>query len=265
MKHLFSLAAIIALAACLTGCVQSDTIVSVNPDGSGEINLRLMMSQQALAMAKQQDPEGAADPFTEEKMKEIAGALGEVEYKSHEKIDANGYSGVAALYTFKDISKVTFSPGAGMDGQDEDAKPEEGFRFAFAQADGGSTLTVLMPVTPKEEPAEGEEAAPAADDAAPAAELTPQEMQMLTMMKAQMAGLLVSYRIKVKGEVTKTNAKLPVEGEPGTYELIRMDMNKMDVKALAELQKSEGTAMFGTDTPGLRAEEEGKKIEISFK
>lgn len=263
MKFFFKLAAALTVVACLTGCIQSDTVVSVNADGSGEIQMKIMMSAQMLAMAKQQGGENAEDPFSDENVKKIGDSLGEVEYKSHEKVTEGGYTGVKVVYTFKDVNKVKFQPGAGMGDQDEDVKPEQGFQFSFAKNDANSTLTVIMPTSPKEEAAEGEEEAEEEEEAP--AEPTAEDLQMLTMMKAQMAGMRVSYSIKVNGEVVKTNASLPVADAKGHYDLLLMDIDKLDVKSLYAMQQDDGKNMFGQDKPGLRSEPEGKKIEISFK
>ncbi len=247
------LAAALLLAAALPSCLQNETTLSLNKDGSGTIVEETYLTAAMLEMSGQFAQPGAPDPvaemFTEEKAKEKAAKLGEgVEFVKMEMIEKEGSKGARTHYKFADINTVTLNPGSAMEslgGQAlEPAKDDESVKFKFA--DG--KLDIVVPPTDFDEMSMSDK-----DDAE-------QNPEMEEMMKNLMADMRLTIRLTAPGGIEKTNATYT---EGNTVTLFDVEVGKMlaqkdKLKAIAETAKTDKDAALA-DFKKL----EGMKVETT--
>jgi len=87
----------------LAGCVEDLKVIRLKPDGSGTILYTRRMKDWAIESVRKNK---LVDEFTEEKARERAAALGEVQFVSSEKANAPGWEGMTATYSFNDVTKL---------------------------------------------------------------------------------------------------------------------------------------------------------------
>ena len=127
MKKLLLAATSALIALALPGCLQNETTIHLNKDGSGTVVDETLLGAQMLAMLDQMAAGfggGGADKpkddpikqmLSEDKAKKRAAELGEgVSYVKSEPLDKNGAKGARTTYAFKDINKLKVSTGDGM-------------------------------------------------------------------------------------------------------------------------------------------------------
>ncbi len=249
------------LAIALPSCLQNETTITVNKDGSGTIVEETYLTAAMLDMSAQFAEPGAPDPvaemFTEEKAKEKAPKLGEgVEFVKMEMIEKEGMKGARTHYKFADISKVTVSPGSAMESLGDNApKPkgdeEEALKFEFADGE----LTVLIPPTDFKDMA--------MDNAEEG-----QNPQMEEMMKQMMADMQIAVRLKATDGIEKTNATY-ADGDTITLfdvKIAKMFAQKDKLKAISETAKTDKDAAIADfkKLEGIRIETE-EKVSVKLK
>jgi hypothetical protein len=239
MKKLLLAATSALIALALPGCLQNETTIHLNKDGSGTLVDETLLGAQMLAMIDQMaagfggggDAEKPKDDpikqmFSEDKAKKRAAELGEgVTYVKSEPLDKNGAKGARTTYAFKDISKLKVSTGDGMDSMSkmspmgdapEAAAPKKQEPIGFAFADG--KLTIKMPEPVKK----------TADPEAPAAEGQPKpdmdSPEAQAQMKQMMGGMKMSLKIVCDSGIAETTAS---NKEGNTITLYEMDMGKL--------------------------------------
>lgn len=157
----------------LAGCVEDLKVVRLKPDGSGTILATRRMKDWAIESVRKNK---LVDEFTEEKARERAESLGEVEFLSVEKANVPGWEGMTATYSFKDVTKLKL--------QDTDSV------FGLEKlANGNRVLTVTSRMKP------------AKPDNSPPATNIPEEAA-----KALMAGLKFRLAVEVDGTVVKCSS-----------------------------------------------------------
>jgi hypothetical protein len=235
VKLVFGIAALLALPSCL----QNETTITLNKDGSGTVVEETFLGEQMMAMMAQFAQPGAPDPmaemFSEDKAKGKVAKMGEgVEYVKTEMIDKDGRKGARIHYKFADINKLQVSPGDVVDdmNQEGEAPAEEKDKedmVRFSYADG--KLKVITPPTDFEEMKmdDGEEA---------------DNPQMEEMMKKMMADMSIKLNLKIADGIESTTASY-VEGD--TITLIDVQVGKMfaqkdKLKAIAETAKTDQAA-----------------------
>lgn len=204
--RIFALLAGVAALLAFSGCIESHQTLRLKKDGSGTIEEETLMGAQMVAMmemaALQGGAAGGPNPFAEmydeEQYKKKASGYGEgVEYVKLEKVERDGGKGVKVTYKFKDINKVSFEPGSGLDNVGPGAGalgevevPDATLKFSYA----GGKLTITFPDPPEgvEKPAEEGEPNPADEQAQ-------QMMQMFKDMK-------ISAKLVVEPGIASTNA-----------------------------------------------------------
>jgi hypothetical protein len=227
MKRLFLAAASVLAALVLPGCLQSETTIHLNKDGSGTLVEQTTLGAQALAMMEQmaagfggggeaKDP--LADMFSMEKAKARAATLGEgVTVEKSVPFESEGNKGARTTYRFADINKLKVAPG---DSMKDVAPPMPGQPAAPKQkpvsfAYTGGTLTVTMPEPEK----------PAAD--APEPPQGPDlegNPQMEAMMKQMLGDMKMSFKLVIEPGIAETDASF---SEGNTITLMSMDMGKL--------------------------------------
>ena len=285
MKSLRSLALALVALLGITGCLQVEKIVKLNPDGSGTIEETVVISKAFAEEMKQitsglgalggEKPATGAHPpafniMDEKKLKEAAGKMGEgVTFVSAKPITTATGEGFTAVYAFTDIRKINVSKdmndsmpksgGPGLEMKPKTDKKEEPITFEFTKG-APSSLTIKLPppdLTAKKSAEKKDEPAEAAGGE-----------EMAAMMAQQMfKDMKMTVAVEVAGKVAQTNAA-HVAGSRVT--LMEMDFNKVlanpgKFKALVKAQpKSLGEAeaqLKGVD--GIKIETQ-PKVTVKF-
>ena len=225
MKHLILATASALIALVLPGCLQSETTIRLNKDGSGTLVEQTTLGAQMMAMLEQMSAIGGdkgkdplAEMFSAEKAKAKAAKLGDgVTFEKSEPLDIKGNKGARTTYRFADINKLKVSSSDAMTdmapmGAQPPAAPAQK-PIAFAYADG--TLTVTLPDLEK----------PAADAPKPAdipeADENP---QMEAMMKQMLGDMTMSVKVVVETGIAETDATYR---DANTITLVEMEMGKL--------------------------------------
>jgi hypothetical protein len=132
MKYGIQVTILLFITLFLGGCIETQMLVSVRPDGGGTVREQVQMRAEMVEMLQQmtmsfqeafngEDAEAEAqepkDMFSEEEIRKNASKMGEgVRYLSHEMIDDGGRRGYVAIYEFDDINTVHVNqnPGASV-------------------------------------------------------------------------------------------------------------------------------------------------------
>lgn len=261
MKRLILAFTSVLAALVLPGCLQSETTIHLNKDGSGTLMEQTTLGAQMMAMmaqmsaisgddAKNKDP--LAEMFSEEKAKARATKLGEgVTFEKSEPVTVGGNKGARVTYKFKDISKLKISPGDGMKamspagGDAPAADKEKPIVFALV----GDTLTITLPEQDK----------PQADKDAPKAEENP---QMEMMMKQMLGDMKMSFNVVIDSGIAESDA---THRDGNTITLMNVEMGKLleNPETLKKLNAA------GHDNPAAAMEAlkgiEGVKMEVKPK
>ena len=233
---------IATLSVCLTGCLNSHTLIKVKADGSGTVEQTMLMNVAALkGMMAGLDPKGQAktsadSPFNEAEIKKNIEKLGKgVRFVSSTPLKEGGFEGAKVIYAFDDINQVSVDQDPSIAGASDGklsagSKPSNPVKFKFSRDGNRSVLTVnFEEVDTKAVPA------PSKPEAAPG-KIDPAMMPMLKMM---FQGFKVAIDLEVEGKIVKTNADY-VNGSRIT--LMELELAGMfeDEAKLTELQSKFG-------------------------
>ncbi len=241
LRKYLKLSLALSLSLFASSCLQTETTVNLNKDGSGTIVEQTTLGAQMIEMMGQFAQPGQPDPllemFSEEKSKAKAPKMGEgVEFVQTEIINAEGKKGARVHYKFADINKLNINPAGGLEAmndggeeeeKEEEVKPEELLKFKYA--DG--KLSLITPPTNFEDMNMGEEAG--ADNP-----------EMEAMMKQMMGDMRMALKINLPGGIEKTNAT-HVEGNTVTVmdiQVGKMFAQKDALKKIAETAKTDKKA-----------------------
>lgn len=140
-----------------TGCLQVDTKVYINRDGSGIIEETVLIKDEVLDMMKQFflafDTTQTEDFnfFKEEELISKASKYGEgVSYLSSEKLKEDNFEGVKARYSFNDISKVNLSLIAddqlpALTDEPTEKSDSEILKFVLDKSPSQTNLKIFLP------------------------------------------------------------------------------------------------------------------------
>ncbi|MFK7849534.1 MAG: hypothetical protein AB8D78_01030 [Akkermansiaceae bacterium] len=232
LRKYFRLAMGLAVAVTLPSCLQNETTISLNKDGSGTIVEETTLGAQMMQMMTQFAQPGQPDPieemFAEKKAKEKATSMGEgVEYVKTEIFEKDGKKGAKVHYKFADINKISVNPSDAVNDMQPDGAPaEEGDDEAvkFAYADG--KLKIIVP------PADF-------DDMSMDDQL--QDPQQEAMMMQMMADMRLTLKLKIPSGIEKTTAT-HVEGDTITLfdvQVGKMFAQKDKLKEISETAKTD--------------------------
>lgn len=170
MKQIKNLFVGIIFSIFLTGCLQVNTTVNLNKDGSGTIEEIFVMKTEVInmmkefAMAFDSTESEEFKIFNETELKEKAAKFGEgVTYVSGELLKKDNYEGYKVIYSFKDINKLKLNPSPedkvpmGNDlGEVEEETVDDLLKFNFKKGNP-STLVIDFPKPQIEDKLETEE------------------------------------------------------------------------------------------------------------
>ncbi len=211
----------------LSSCLQVESTIAVNKDGSGTVTEKMILGEQ-MKMMFAQIGAGGEDPMAKmlDKTKAEARAktMGEgVEVVSVEKIDADGKLGVKTTFRFADINKLKYSANGAMNMDDAAGgavKKADDSALTFKLADG--TLTIIQQVP--QEGAKGEQP-----------EQPEMDPQQLAMMQGMMKDMRITTTVKIEPGISKTDAT-HVDGDTIILSDIQMGKLLADPEKLKALQ-----------------------------
>ena len=216
-----------ATAVLFNGCIQIETTLFINKDGSGTINERVVMSKAFVNMLKEfalsfQDSTSKEEftLFKDDEIIDDAKNYGaDVNYVSHNFISDENWEGYKAIYSFNDVSKIKISPDpddkveVGM-GDEETGQAKEFYYFSFIQGD----IAELIIDRPEIEKDKGESEEIEQDETEEINDEIGDEF--LEMMD----GMSIKIKVGVDGNIVNTNASY-VDGSEVT--LFQMDFSEM--------------------------------------
>ena len=214
-------------ALVLPGCLQNETTIHLNKDGSGTVVDQTTFGAQMLEMMDQMSGVGGggaappkdplADTFSEEKGKARAATMGEgVTFVSSEPIKTATGRGARMTFKFTDINKLQLSMGdnmknlSPMGGGEAPAGPKPK-PMGFAYANGKLVMTMPEPEKPAADTPKPE--GPDMDN--PQAE---------EMMKQMFSDMKISLKLVAESGIAETDATFH-DGK--TITLAEMDMGKV--------------------------------------
>lgn len=228
MKRIILAATSTLVAILLPGCLQSETTVTLQKDGSGTIVEQTTLGGQMLGMLEQfaalggdQAKDPVAEMFSADKAKAKAAKMGEgVTFEKSEPLTVGANKGARVTYKFTDINKLKVSPGDGMSDMSPMAgapgappKPEQKpVTFTYA----GGKLTVTMP-----EPEKPAADAPKPEGATPDLAGNPEAE---AMMKQMMGDMKMSFKLVIEPGISETDA---THRDGKTITLMEMEMGKL--------------------------------------
>lgn len=259
------------LMLLFAGCLQVETTLKVNKDGSGYIDEKVLFSKTFVNMLKDfaeafQDSASTEEfsVFSEEEIIADAKDYGEnVVYVSYKKIDNENWEGYQATYSFDDITKIKISPSpdSKVDMGDQAAENEQEAEYYFFKFVKGNTpqLIIDRPVIElNEETDENNDS----EDSVQSDEEAGEEFVKM------MEGMKIDIAIEVEGEIINTNATY-VQGSRVT--LFQMDFSEMmkNKEGFEEFKKNEPKNIdemkkYLEKLPGIKLEVE-KPVTINFK
>ncbi len=263
MKKIIIMA--VSALALTVGCMDVETRIIVNADGSGTIQETFLMKNEVAEQMKKSMSEGGqgapdAKMYKEQEVKDKAADYGQgVSFVSVEDFANATHRGYRAVYAFRDVTKITINQNMKAKSGQNAGKPApaENIIFRFAKKPS-PTLTMIMPE--KKSPTEKKAETKPVDDA--------QMEQQLKQMRLIFDGMRFALVVQMNGEITKTNAA-NVNGNAITLYDIEFSKFLDNTEKLKELNAKKPATMEETkallkDVPGLVIEP-AKKVTVSFK
>ena len=269
MKRLVLALASTVIALVLPSCLQSETTIHLQKDGSGTLTEQTTYGARMLAMLAQMSAVGGttvkdplADLSSPEKAKARAATLGPgVTVEKSVPYESGGNKGATVTYHFTDINKLTISPGDSMRSLSPmaagaPATPAKPVAFTYT----GGTLTVTMPAPP----------ATAATPETPSVPGMPdmESPQMQAMMKQMLADMKMSFKLVIEPGIAETDA---THHDGNTITLMDLQMAKLlekpeTLKKLSKAPKQDPAAAleFIKGLDGVKMETK-QQISISVK
>lgn len=286
MKYAIRTITLLVVTLLMVGCIETQMLVTVRPDGGGSIREHVQMKSEMVEMLRQMtmsfqasfsdDDEKAEEPparkelFSEEEIRQNADKLGsDVRYVSHEMIEGGGRTGYVAMYEFDDINTVHVNqnPGASMPemGTDVGGMDTEEEFVLFTFTPGTPAHLIIRPPADEEDESEVTEWTDNEDIDADGVEETEDGFDQMAEFLRDMRVLV---QVAVEGGIVESNAT-HVDGNVIT--LMDIDFNKLldDPERLKQLQKTESMSPAAAkqllrDIPGLRVEVE-EEVFVSFR
>ncbi len=268
----------IIMTALLTGCLQNERTVMINPDGSGTIEevvlISKMLEQIGSQMAgdgenvKKADPdksklEAEKEKATKDARKKIPSMGTGVDLVSVTPMQRGDFKGFRTVYSFKDINALKLSMGAKKDGQMDSADADNYTTFSYAKGEN-NTLVIKRKHAKAEAPAEVESTpVKPAETAEPGPQDQDGGKEGLEMLKNMFNGLRMTENILIQGgTVVESNASFR---SGSLITLLEVDFTKLLDSNPMKLQEFAGL-MQGTDqmkTMTAMSKVEGFKVDMN--
>jgi hypothetical protein len=265
LMSVVKLVVVLGLSFCLTGCLQSGTLVRIKPDGSGTIEQTMLLNMQTFkgmmsSMGGQMKESGSGPGvMNDADFKRTAERMG-VKPVSLTPLKEGGFEGSKAIFAFDDITKVRVDqdPTGPAAGKTAAATTKSPIRFGFSKQGGSSVLTITLDEQQAND-AVGKVGAAAGSPQAANAAMDPAMMQMV---KTMFQGFRVGVDLEVEGKIVKTNADY-VNGSRITLLEVELAGLFEDEAKLKQLQSKVGPGMTLTEMRPYLKDLKGVKINNS--
>jgi hypothetical protein len=227
MKNSIWFVLLLPVFLVLGGCFQVDTVVRLNPDGSGTVEETVMMSKAFSAQMnsmmqgfggeeKGKEAKGI-DLYDPAKLKAQAAAMGKgVTFVTGKRVTDDKFDGYKAIYAFTDINSLVLNQKRG-DGMPGGTAPEGGEPLSLVFVKGPPASLKM-----KHEPLKKPEPAKAGGEAAAG---TPQASEAeMAKAREMFAGMRFSMALDVNGRIVRTNA---THREGSRITLFDLDFEKL--------------------------------------
>ena len=273
MKNLKYLFVVFLSLMFLSGCLQVNTKINLNKDGSGTIEETVVMKTEVINMMKEfamsfdSTKSEEFSMFNESELKEKAANYGEgVKYVSGEKVTMENYEGFKAIYSFNDINKVKINPSPddkmpfGDEMMTNEEKPvDDLLKFNFKKGDP-STLVINFPKPKMDEKSKTDDETEEMEDSV---ENNAQMDKLIEMFD----GMKMAMSLNINGDIEQTDASF-VDGSKVT--LMEIDFAEIikhkDVLENLQKTKPETMEQFKEavgDLPGIKVEFK-EQVTIKF-
>lgn len=248
MKHLKLLLFGFVLTVLFSGCLQVNTKVNLNEDGSGTIEETVVMKNEMIKMMQEfavmfdSTKTEKFEMLNEEDLISKASNFGDgVKYVSGDKFSIEGYEGYKVVYSFSDINKVKLSPSPddkipfGDDlNKDEEKAVDDYLKFNFTKGNP-STLVVNFPKPQMEEEIKPDSAYTPIEDSTFTDEMEQKFVEMFDGMK-------IAVHFNFEDGIDETDASF-VEGSVVT--LMEVDFSEIvkNKDVMKNLQSSKPKTM----------------------
>lgn len=271
----FRLLAVLCSTITFAACLNSSTIVRLNPDGSGTVEQVTLVNTAALKgmMTGGAQQKGGGPAITRDDLERTAAQMGKgVRLVSAEKATGDpGFEGTKAIFAFDDINQIQISQDPnlrpGMSGSTSDrlsSEPtaDDPVKFTFTRGANSSTLTINYIDKP---PSGAIRTNPDRKNDAP--DFT--NPMIMNMLKTMFQGFKINIGLEVAGTIVKTNAEY-VNGSRIT--LLEMDVAEIlsDEAKLKALQGKIGpdaslssVKPYLQDIRGIKID--GPSISVEFR
>ncbi|GEM_PF-450398 len=276
MKNFIRSFLLIGLFLFFTGCIDLQTTVNINPDGSGTIEEVLFMNSAIVEIISQfatsfsDDSTQTAEEFSlfnEDELKEREAKFGTaVQYVSGEKIEEEGKEGYRVVYSFVNVNDLIINQNPGdkislgnMDDGDmneEETGSEDNIVFQFRPGNPAEVI-INMPY-----------AEPGEMDTSMSDESSGQDSSSLNQVMNFMKDMKIAFYVNLNGEITESNASY-VDGSKITL----LDFNFADLfknqEKLSLFKKKNPQSLdelkeIFKDIPGMKMEF-NNPVTIKFK
>lgn len=257
----------------LTACLNSTTVVTVKPDGSGTVEQTTLVNMAALkGMMPGAEKQSGGPVINREDLERTAARMGKgVRLVSAEKATGEpGFEGTKAIYAFDDINQIQISQDPNMSGGtggtggrlSTEPTQDDPVKFKFTRGATSSTLTINYI---DKAPAGSTPPNPAEKGEMP--DLT--NPMIMNMLKTMFQGFKINIALEVAGTIVKTNAEY-VSGPRIT--LLEMDIAQLlsDEAKLKALQGKIGpdaslsaVKPYLKDIKGIKID--GPSISVEFR
>ncbi|MGB7219445.1 MAG: hypothetical protein WBD07_11620 [Vicinamibacterales bacterium] len=242
-----------ALLAC-SGCFQISTLVTVNGDGSGTINQRVLFTSAALAQIRQFAALAGGvpqnfEPVSEQQARDAADTMGPgVTYVSSTPIDTPEGQGRNTTYAFIDINQLRLdaqppSPGGLMGGAQGLGAATRATFSLTREPDGLATLRIVAPQL----------SLPGGRRIGPAGNVSPDQV---AMVRPLLAGARLAMAVEPAGSLVRTSSPW-VESQRVSIIDIEFDQFLND----DTLRRLQGARTVGEATAALK---ESPGVKINF-
>jgi hypothetical protein len=237
----------------LAGCFQSSTLIRVKADGSGTIQQRLVLTEQALDQLRAFTILGGgnadnADPTAEPQARALAAAIGSgVTYVSSMPVADGRFQGRESVYSFTDITQLRISEQPEVPGGPALRAPgvnttSDPITFGFGRTpDGTMILRILVP-------------RPSIFPTGPGGAVQSPTLEQIAMVKQMLAGARLTVAIEPEGRLARTTSPF-VEGNRVTLIDVDIDRAGADPDLARKLQSArtpEETKAMLNSIPGVK-------------
>lgn len=209
----------VGIAALGWGCISTNTVIRVKPDGSGLVTETVTIATEAVAnaIALSGQPENKHQPFSDVGLGPLtdpalaqarALTMGEgVTFVSADPIETATTRGLTVVYAFRDVAKLQVSQRPDSRLGLPATRPPQQVRFAFERSPKGTSVLTVRMRDPQATPP-----AKSSPPRSPKPEIGP---ATLAMAQQIFRGMRLRLAVEVEGKIESTSSLL-VEGSTVT-------------------------------------------------